>query len=144
MRVTGTATGGDTVEWKEVDLRVSGHHSSAEDFMSAVGKGDSWGMQDWRLGKSWIRQKSAFLCRTVTSGQQGCLSHDSYLRAKCIQGPGVKFTPGLSRQPLGPRHCLHSGSLIRFLLLFQSCPEHHQMDRFSSGNFLLILLSHFH
>lgn len=43
MRATGTAMGGDAVESKEVDLRVCGHHSTAEDFKSAVGKGDAPG-----------------------------------------------------------------------------------------------------
>lgn len=44
--------GGDAVEWKEANLGVSGHHSTVEDFKSAVGKGDAPGTQECMLGRA--------------------------------------------------------------------------------------------
>lgn len=40
------------MEWKEANLGVSGHHSTVEDFKSAVGKGDAPGTQECMLGRA--------------------------------------------------------------------------------------------
>lgn len=71
------------MERKEVNLGVSGHHSTAEDFKSAVGKGDAPGTQECMLGRAASdRSQLLYAASSQHCGQQGCLSHGSYLCAK--------------------------------------------------------------
>lgn len=92
MRATGTTMGRKAMECQEVDLRVSGYPSTAEDFKSAFGKGDAPGHAGVQAEKSWVRRQDYAELSLV--GSSGVCHMMSYLCAKWTREPGMKFPQG--------------------------------------------------